>query len=237
MEIRAMRAWPSQHCEAFGQWSLHCSAGFSGRLNACWPNGDPDRALDQAIDHVEAWYRLRSRPVIFKPAGPEGELEAALSGRGYARRTPTMVMIADLSNPRLDLDPSDVTLSVDVRPEFAQAFAAAQTDLEDARERLEALARVPLPRSMGVLGDGDQAEAIGAMAVEGDWCGLFAMRTLPQARRRGLARKMVSALLWQARQHGSKFAWLQVEVENRAAISLYSGLGFEEAYRYHYWER
>lgn len=191
--------------------------------------------LTSAIDAIEDWYSAQSRPVIFKPAGPEGLLEAELARRGYIRRTPTMVMIADIGEPNPPV--SDVTLETELTPSFSMVFAKAQSDPEDTRERLEAMMRVPFPRAMAVRHDQDGPVAIGAMAVENEWCGLFAMRTLSEAQRKGHARKIVASLLWQAWMHGARSAWLQVETGNSPAVSLYRDFGFREAYRYHYWER
>jgi len=61
--------------------------------------------------------------------------------------------------------------------------------------------------------------------------------TLPEYRRLGLARRLLAALMAAAREVGARQAWLQVEAANLGAIQLYEGMGFETAYRYHYWRR
>jgi ribosomal protein S18 acetylase RimI-like enzyme len=84
---------------------------------------------------------------------------------------------------------------------------------------------------------GGAPAAIGACAVEGDWAGVFAMRTDPAHRRLGLARRVLGTLLAEASAAGARRAWLQVEDGNPGAIALYRGAGFAEAYRYRYWAR
>ena len=59
--------------------------------------------------------------------------------------------------------------------------------------------------------------------------------TRPEARKRGLARALMSALLEWCGSNGGKHAYLQVEAANVAACSLYASLGFEDLYRYTYW--
>ncbi|MNL85424.1 Mycothiol acetyltransferase [compost metagenome] len=61
------------------------------------------------------------------------------------------------------------------------------------------------------------------------------MRTLPGHRRKGLASRILAALLHEARTLGARRAYLQVEADNAPAIALYSGLGFTPAYGYRYW--
>jgi len=53
-------------------------------------------------------------------------------------------------------------------------------------------------------------------------------------RRRGYARRMLSALIGWARTAGAEGVCLQVEADNQPAISLYRSLGLAELYRYHY---
>jgi GNAT superfamily N-acetyltransferase len=59
--------------------------------------------------------------------------------------------------------------------------------------------------------------------------------TRPEARKRGLARAIMAALLEWCGSNGGKQAYLQVEAANVAACSLYASLGFEDLYRYTYW--
>jgi ribosomal protein S18 acetylase RimI-like enzyme len=73
--------------------------------------------------------------------------------------------------------------------------------------------------------------------VEEPWVGIFAMRTHPDHRRRGLARGVLSTLLAHAEHSGARRAYLQVEAANLGAIDLYRRAGFSEAYRYSYWTR
>jgi N-acetylglutamate synthase len=52
-----------------------------------------------------------------------------------------------------------------------------------------------------------------------------------------LARRVLRALLAEAKGLGAERAWLQVEADNAAAIALYADEGFEPAYLYRYWTR
>ena len=53
-------------------------------------------------------------------------------------------------------------------------------------------------------------------------------------RRKGMARAVSTSLLETAYRAGARRAWLQVEVANTAAISLYASLGFSPAWSYHH---
>ena len=235
LEPIADAAWPARERERLGGWRLNATDGFSLRINACWPLGEPGRDPEAAIDAVEAFYAQRDLPVRFKltdGALAPADLAERLSRRGYAFHGETLLMtggVAGLPDP-------EVVLSGDPDPAFeALLVASAQGNAADARERLEALGRIPAPARFARLTLEGRTAALGACAVDGQAVGIFGMRTDPDFRRRGLARRVLDALLEQAAGLGARTAYLQVEAANALAIGLYAARGFSTAYRYRYW--
>ncbi|WP_241683064.1 N-acetyltransferase [Actinomadura sp. J1-007] len=68
----------------------------------------------------------------------------------------------------------------------------------------------------------------------GEWLGIYAMAVAPEARRRGLARRVLRALMAWGRERGCTRAYLVVVERNEAARALYESEGFEPAGGYHY---
>jgi ribosomal protein S18 acetylase RimI-like enzyme len=236
LEAVSTRAWPAAREARLGAWRLHASAGFSGRINACWPLGDPDGDIDEAIASTEAWYAGHNLPSLFKivdAACVPAILPVRLAAVGYRPQTETIMMVGPMA---VMPDPA-VALGAVVDGDFAAVFAATADGPGDARERLETLARVPAPRAFARLDVDGAPAAIGACAADGDWAGVFAMRTDARFRRRGLARRVLASLTAFAADAGARRGWLQVEAENTGAIALYAAAGFEEAYRYRYWRK
>nr|WP_207623701.1 ribosomal protein S18-alanine N-acetyltransferase [Rhodobacter calidifons] len=60
---------------------------------------------------------------------------------------------------------------------------------------------------------------------------LLTLAVQPEARRRGLGRRLVARFLYQARLRGAKRAFLEVSAENGAALALYESAGFTAAGR------
>ena len=236
LETVSARAWPAARERRLGGWRLHASAGFSGRINACWPLADPGIDLDEAIAHAEAWYAGEALPCMFKivdaACAPPG-LPGRLAALGYRPHTETIMMTGAAAGGS---DPAVIVGDV-VDADFSAVFSAAADSPGDARERLETLARVPRPRAFARLDLAGSPAAIGACAAEGDWVGVFAMRTDPRFRRQGLARRIFGALMSFAAAAGANRAWLQVEAANGGAIALYRAAGFIETYRYRYWDK
>jgi ribosomal protein S18 acetylase RimI-like enzyme len=236
LEQLAARAWPAARDSRIGGWNLYASSGFSGRINACWPLEDPGEPLATAVARTEAWYQDQGLPCVFKLIDGAGQPEALahwLAGLGYGPHTETLMMVGPAGGL---VDPA-VRLAPYLDEPFAAVFAATAPDPGDARERLETLARVPTPRAFARLDVAGEAAAIGAGAVEGEWAGVFAMRTDARYRRQGLARRVLTSLLANSSREGASRVWLQVEADNDAAIALYAAAGFAEVYRYRYWRR
>ncbi len=232
LEPIADDAWPARERERLGGWRLNASSGHSMRINACWPLGAPDRDPEAAIEAVEAWFSARGLPPRFKLT--DGVVAPAdLAARGYGGGKETLVMAGGTTG---EGDPSVRLLSTPDAT-FEAVFTASAGDPEDGRERIEALGRMPPPACFAKLDIDGAPAAIGVAALGGGFAGVFGMRTVPAHRRKGLARRVLRALLAEARQRGVERAWLQVEADNAPAIALYADEGFEPAYRYHYWSR
>ncbi|MBS0410909.1 MAG: GNAT family N-acetyltransferase [Proteobacteria bacterium] len=231
------RAWSAEARADLGGWRLNASRGFSGRINACWPLAAPDRPVGDAIAAVEAWYAARGLPPVFKlaeAAVEPNDLAGRLQARGYRSHTETLMMTGPVAGAA---DPG-VLVGEALDPDFAAVFAAAgHADPADTAERLGALERTPRPRGFARFDVAGAPVAIGAVAVDGDWAGVFAMRTAAAHRRQGLGGRIFRALLDHAAREGARRAYLQVEAVNAPAIALYQQAGFSTAYSYLYWTK
>jgi GNAT superfamily N-acetyltransferase len=236
LEPLADDAWPARERARLGGWRLNASSGRSMRINACWPLAAPDRDPETALDAVEAWFAERGLPPRFKLTdgvfAPD-DLPERLAARGYAPCKETVVMLGATGGK------GDPEVRVTAAPDatFEAVFTATAGDPEDGRERLDALGRIPAPARFARLDIDGAPAAIGASAVGGGFAGVFGMRTAPDHRRKGLARRVLRGLLTEAGALGAAHAWLQVEADNAPAMALYADEGFEPAYAYRYWVR
>jgi len=90
-----------------------------------------------------------------------------------------------------------------------------------------ALKMLTAPNAFGVVClDGDTVAAYGGMICVLDEGQITNIATLPDFRRRGLARRVLCKMLDEAKSRGLSFVTLEVRESNTAAIELYSGLGF-----------
>ena len=105
-------------------------------------------------------------------------------------------------------------------------------EIESHAQRLQGS---PVSYTGLVWRDGAAAvQACGQFARDADLVGLYDIFTAPAARGRGLARALCARLLQMARDEGARTAYLQVDAANAPARKVYTRLGFQDVYTYHY---
>ncbi|MEU1757285.1 GNAT family N-acetyltransferase, partial [Micromonospora matsumotoense] len=124
-----------------------------------------------------------------------------------------------------------VVLAVAPSEEWLAVAAGRKGGLPDsARHILTAVSQV---RFAQVYADGVLvATGRGTVTGKGRWLGLSLIEVAPQARRQGLAARVIRALADWGAAEGATQAFLQVEQRNTEAVSLYRKLGFTTHHTY-----
>ncbi len=232
LEALSDRAMPGTQRDRIGQWVLRSDRGATGRANSLWPVGDPGCDLATAIDRAEAWFaerQLKPHVMIFDDCDPAVSTE--LSRRGYLQRTGSDVMmtsIAELNRQPFSTQSPDWAVDVTTTPTEATTILTGDTD------RLAENATTFLPQRYVAVRHKDELLGGGIGTIDDDWIGVFAMKTMPAARRRGVASLVLRSLVAAGQRAGATKVWLQVMPDNTGAKNLYVGLGFEVVHAYHY---
>ncbi|MBY6539528.1 GNAT family N-acetyltransferase [Rhodococcus sp. BP-349] len=222
LESAAADAWPGLEQEWIGGWLLRAGAGVTRRGNSASPLRPDASTVD--LPAVAAWYRDR-------------DLQPSLSLPDRLLRPPA----------GWSLSAEAVVLTLPIPPSTGPDTDTERVAVPDERW----LAHHPRYRDRpdlltavrdGVVtflrrGDAAVARAAVTAAPTGRrWVGITAVATRPNERRRGHASALCAeAVRWGAAR-GATHAYVQVEVENDEARSLYERLGFTEHHRYRYAE-
>jgi ribosomal protein S18 acetylase RimI-like enzyme len=195
--------------------------------------------LEDKLDYCTMLYGEKQMTPVYRltSLGVEPELEALLAKRDYARHSESIVMAMRLEAP-LGAEPEGMRFEAVDSEGFSRFCAALQDWPDEVRTAFARRLRFsPMPQHRLVAYSEDDDVVGTAMSMrEDDWVGLFNVYVEPSQRGKGIATALCSYLLEQGRQWGSARAWLAVEADNEAAVRLYRGIGFEEAYRYWYRE-
>lgn len=233
LEELAFNAWPALQTLVLDGWLLRFADGYTKRANSAnaWRPGTTP--LPELVSTVETLYRDRGLRPIFRlsplaPAGTDGLL-ARHGYRSFDASSVHRAAIADVA--------ATPGVALDTAPDAAWLGGyAAATGLAEAQ--LATLGRMlrlcHLPCAFASIDHDGAPIAFGYAVRERGHVGLFDIVTAPAQRRRGLARRIVAALMHWGAAHGAARAYLQVVDGNAPALALYRQLGFTEAYRYHY---
>jgi GNAT superfamily N-acetyltransferase len=234
LEARAFRAWPALETRSLAGWIQRLSGGYTKRansINALEPEGPLTPGLIHALE-IPYWQLGQPRVWRLTPLAPAGA-DALLAEAGYRRIDESLVQRATLDE-RFRADPE-----VRVAPVPSDAWLAGFAALSPVpQQHREAMARmvgfIAAPVGFAWVEDDGAPIAFALGVVDGDHVGLFDVLVAPQARRRGLARRLTQSIGAWGRTHGARFAYLQVVATNTAALPLYADLGFATVYSYAY---
>ncbi|WP_242454056.1 GNAT family N-acetyltransferase [Bailinhaonella thermotolerans] len=238
-------AWPALEEAARGPWTFRYARGVTKRANSVLAPGVPDD-VDAAVDAAEDFYAARGLPCVFTVT--DEDLDRELAGRGYRVADPTLLMTAPLpaSRPGTGGGRDEPGGSGVPGVELADAPDAAWVGTwwavdggrhagEDARrvgERILTGVPAVYASARDPESPGDGPGAVGRAVRQGDSLGVYCMATRPEARRKGLARRVLRALM--ACGDGAREAYLAVTEANAGARALYESEGFTVRGGYHY---
>jgi GNAT superfamily N-acetyltransferase len=175
------------------------------------------------------------------PAAFPADLDDLLAHRGYDVEAPVDILVggpAAGDEPGPSRQSVPVATGTTVDDDWVRAYGDLHGDDAVTKARVEAYGR--LMRTLGppvVVATASLAGApagIGFGVVERGWTGIYGMGTRPDARRRGVASAVLHALARAGAAQSATRCYLQVEVDNDAAQSLYRRAGFTRRYGYQY---
>jgi ribosomal protein S18 acetylase RimI-like enzyme len=236
IEELSLNAWPSLQTILYDGWVMRFANGYTRRSNSINPLYPSTLDLDEKIHFCEEAYQGNQLPVVFKitPRVHPSRLDGKLRANGYLKDALTSVQVMNLDSASRQA-PREANLQECLSEEWLDDFCRMSAVTSSQRKTLKQILAGITPRHCFVsLEAYDQVVACGMGVLQSGYIGLFDIVTDPAFRNRGYGRRVVKNILAWGRQNNAGKAYLQVMLNNPAALHLYSKIGFVEEYQYWY---
>lgn len=213
-------------------WLLRVSGGETKRVNSANPV-TPHAHVGDVRTAAEELYAAHDLPCRFRLT-PLAHMttDAALADTGYEAVDHSFSMLAPLKPMRVD---AALTFADRPSPDWLERIAPLHGRSEVAATiQARLLAGITGPMALIWLDEGAGPIASGYASIGEGRAQLSDIVVAPNARGRGVGRRLVTGLLGWAERQGCAEAMLQVLAGNLVARRLYTSLGFADAYAYHY---
>tara|TARA_R100000322_G_scaffold162647_3_gene125605 strand:+ start:3930 stop:4679 length:750 start_codon:yes stop_codon:yes gene_type:complete len=224
-----LATWPPATIRREGAWTIREGKGGGSRVSSAtedWPVTEAD------LPTAEAAMRKLGQTPQFMVRDGEGGLDSLLASHGYAVKDPTNLWVIEASELA-----GDRTLPMGggygMWPPL-ELIRDIWIDGEVGAERQAIMDRAPDPKAGMLARAGDYPGGAAFVAIHDTIAVVHALHVLPEARRKGVARRLLKhAAIW-ARAHGADVVGLAVTQGNTAANPLYASLGMRLRGQYHY---
>ncbi|MFM2050119.1 MAG: hypothetical protein RL682_610 [Pseudomonadota bacterium] len=230
--------------EALPGWLLPFDQSTIGRAKSAVPLNHAAQDVGILRDIVDR-YTAHQLPAAFRVADVISltTIHLELRRLGFTPQQPTLVQIGSTQRMLAALDTAHalgecaaapVSITQCPTSSWSAVYSAPGFDTVDGAHRVEALSRSTTV-VFASMADAQGPVAAGTASFSQGWASVHGMRTAERARGLGLAGFVLTALAQHALSRGIDRVFLQVEEGNAAALALYQRVGFQTAWRYHYW--
>lgn len=264
IECATLSAVAPEHVELYHGWLVPYDGGTVGRAKSAAPLWQADGSA-ATLSALSARYAAAGITPTLRLSDHAhfAPLVHLAPSVGWCATRPTQVQVANPDDVRwLATDDGKarplghmVRLDDQASAAWQAVYLGAGFDAVDGASRVRCLVRsadashhlpalaVAAPQSISrgktwfasVIDERGTTCAVGAAHLFAGWLGIHGMRTLPQARRQGLATQLIRAMAEVAVREQAQGMFLQVEEDNTSAQAVYARLGFATGWRYAYW--
>lgn len=232
IEHAASETWTADETTDIGGWAVTSNGGFTRRTNSANAAGVADTSLDTR-DAIRRWLDERGARLAIRvtPLVNEATVAGIESTWDLQRVDWTSVLSMDMPPHGGD------AFGVQVVPAGDERFTADLVELNNRPDSsVDAWTRII--KRLGYSGAGlwIPGTAVGIVAVHGPIGMVYSVAVHPDFRRQGFGSLVMAAATRWAGPRGAERMALQVLGTNEPALAMYADLGYEEIYRYSYFQ-
>lgn len=240
IEDAARLAWPALEEIALPFGVLRYARGVNRRSNSLNVYPRVKYEHSDLLRSTEAFFGQRGLPAIVRILDSRENrnldsqlLDSYLAGKGYGLEAPTRVLLCDLPIRKSTHAHVSVSLELNDWLRVWQTIGGrSDTQIGVHHITLSKIAAVhcflTLKDKLGIT------VSCGMGVISDDVLGIYGIATGEAHRDLGYGTNLLQQLMRWGFSNGARYAYLQVESANFAALLLYEKLGFEEFYSYWY---
>jgi ribosomal protein S18 acetylase RimI-like enzyme len=239
LEQLTANSWPAPKQQVFEHWRLRAGSGVTMRANSVLTSGSFPNTLHW-LDEITAFYEALSLPLRFHiSTATEPEVDLYLENEGLVIQSPSAVYHAACnlisSNHLLVNDLIKIVINESLEDEWLDDFLRLeQHPIERKPAYNEIFSSINLKICYLRIYENEELVGLGSAVVEDKWAGFGNIITSENHRNKGIGSRIVQELAQFSKLNGAEQLYLQVMRNNKAALNLYSRLGFTHVYDYHY---
>ena len=220
--------WPAARFVADGPWLLRKGLGGGQRVSAASAQGfvdEPD--IDHAIDAM----RSMAQHPLFMIRPQDSTLDHLLEQRGFSKKDPVAALFAPLIDLTGDVPPAVATPAWPPLAVQHDIWASAGI----GPERFAVMDRAKTPKTTHLGRAGDVPAGTAFTGIDGRLAMLHALEVLPEQKRKGVGRHIMTASANWAAAQGAEWLSVLVVKANVAANAFYKSIGMRDSgIGYHY---
>ncbi|MFX1497708.1 MAG: GNAT family N-acetyltransferase [Promethearchaeota archaeon] len=242
--INLMNSWPAKYYFFHKGWILRFTNGVTSRANSVLPLNyyGNRRTLNRDITIVEEAYKMYNLPAIFtmhdfhKPKYLRNELIS----KNYREISHTVALGGRLNDINIEnLNKNYKYFFLEMRHGDFSEFLSRQSQKSEEEQNIinKITQRIKILKKCFLVVK-SQSSIVGTLAGVLDLNGYLYLVDIfvdPNFRKQSIAKSMFFKIMhdW-VNPRNIKMVWLQVEIENETAISLYENIGLKKLYNYYY---
>lgn len=239
LEELSMNAFNSQQVEFYDGWVIRLSGGSSKRINSVNTFYNSSIDLDKKINYCESVFKKYNLKSTFKLTSiSPSKLDATLRSKNYLEAGRTSIQILQFEDLKLEnLNKNELKLesyesfNLDWFDEYCKSCDKSDSDKKAFYHTWKNIRKDHIFLS---LKRNNKNIAYGVGIIEDSYIGIFGVFVEKEFRKNGYGLRITTELLKYGIKNNCKTAYLQVEINNSNAISVYKKLGFLENYQYWY---
>jgi ribosomal protein S18 acetylase RimI-like enzyme len=242
IEELSINAWPALKTLLYDGWIIRLSNGYGNRANSINPIYPSKRKLEEKLaycDELFSHHNLSTNYKLigfesFKPCEEQATLDKKLEELDYVIIHETSIQTCEILEPK-ERKREGIIVSGDFDNIWIESAIAYSRIEEKYAPTFKAMLGNIAVQKIVVRKEVNGVTAACAYgAIENGYVGIFDVVVKEELRGKGFGREIVDTVLYEASKLGVKNTYLQVMMNNLAALHLYESMGYKEIYRYWY---